>query len=557
VLTPLPDPAATLAEQLSARGFATGGFVGAFILDRPYGFAQGFETFAGFARVDSGTEANAERTADAVVGDAVRWLAGVPAEKPFFAWVHLYDAHVGYTPPSPFAPTYDGEIAFVDQQIGRLLEALRARGTLEDTLLVAIGDHGESLGEHGEDEHGVFLYDAVLRVPLIVAGPGAKAGQVVAEQVRAIDVVPTILELLDVPPATSVDGVSLKLPLAGGARAEVPASYSESYYPKLHYGWSELRAIRADGWKAVDAPKPELYNLREDPREQNNLYASQRALADRMIADAARLERDVAGEQRAKAVAPDPETLARLRSLGYIGTSAPRPDGARGPDPKDRIGERDEYNALMTDAIDDLRGGQPESAVPKFRRLASMNDRAYDVHQFLGEAYERLGRLDEALGEYGYAAVLNPEAVTPIIAAAEVHMKRGDLANARKRLAETARIEPDAYEVLMLRGNILMRERRPDEALAAFEKAVERNPANPRARAQAAGIAVQVRRWDRAEHHLRTLLEMRYQPSRTYFALGQVAQMQGRTAEASERYREALRLEPGLKMAQEALRTLR
>lgn len=558
VLTPLPGQAVTLAEIVAERGFATAGFVGAFILDRPYGFAQGFGTFeGGFSRVDPGEEATAERKANAVVDDALRWLADLPTGRPFFAWVHLYDAHVGYTPPAPFAPDYDGEIGFVDAQIGRLLTALRSRGAAENTLIVAIGDHGESLGEHGEDEHGVFLYDAVLRVPFIVAGPGVKAGHAVADQVRAVDVVPTVLDALGVGAPDPLDGASLRESLAGGTRSEVPASFSESHYPKLHYGWSELRAMRADGWKAIDAPKPELYNLREDPREQKNLYASQQPLADRMLAEAAKLDREFSAGQQTPTIQPDAETLARLRSLGYIGTSAPRPAGDRGPDPKDRIAQRREYNALMSDAIRDLRGGRPEDALTKFRRLASMNDRAYDVHQFLGEAYERLGRPDEALGEYEYAAVLNPEAVTPLVAAAEVHLKRGDLADAGKRLDDAVRVEPEAYEVLLLTGRIRARERRPQEALAAFEKAVERNPANPRGRTQLVGLATQVGRWDLAEAHLRELLEMGYQPSRTQFALGQVAQMQGRTAEAAERYREALRLEPGLKMAEEALRALR
>ncbi|MBA2302468.1 MAG: sulfatase, partial [Acidobacteria bacterium] len=177
--TPLPGSAATIAELLAGRGFATGGFVGAFILDAPYGFGQGFETFEGFASVGSGSEANAQRPADEVVGGAVRWLSALPADRPFFGWVHLYDPHAAYTPPVPFTQDYDGEIAFVDQQVGRLLDALRSRNAFDRTLILVVGDHGGSLGEHGEDEHGVFLYDAVLRVPFIVAGPGIKPGHVV------------------------------------------------------------------------------------------------------------------------------------------------------------------------------------------------------------------------------------------------------------------------------------------------------------------------------------------------------------------------------------------
>ena len=558
VTTPLPEEAVTLAETLSGRGFATGGFVGAFIIDRPYGFAQGFETFeGGFTRVDPGSEANAERKADAVVDDALRWLASVPADRSFFGWVHLYDAHAGYSPPRPFPQDYDGEIAFVDQQIGRLMTAIRARSASGNTLIMAIGDHGESLGEHGEDEHGVFLYDAVLRVPFVASGASIKPSHVVTEQVRAIDVAPTILEMLGVPEPGAADGASLKPLLEGAARPAVPPSYAESHYPKLHYGWSDLRAVRADGWKVIDAPRPELYNLRDDPREQNNLHDSQPALAARMLAEAARLGRSLSGDAPEVTAEPDRETLERLRSLGYVGASAALPRGVRGPDPKDRIAARREYNALMADAIEDLRGGRPGASVPKFKRLVEMNDRAYDVHQFLGEAYERLGRPEQALGEYEYAAILNPASVTPLVAAAEVHLKRGDLANARRRLDAVTRVAPSAYEVHLLAGRVLARERRPQEALASLEKAVERNPANPRARTQIAGLATEVGRWDVAERHLRALLEMGYQPARTHFALGQVAQAQGRTADAEAQYREALRLEPGLTMAQEALRSLK
>lgn len=555
--TPLPDGAATIAEALAPKGFATAAFIGAFILDRPYGFAQGFETFAsGFTRVDSGTEANAERPANEVMDEALAWLASVPADRPFFGWVHLYDAHVRYTPPAPFAQDYDGEVAFVDQQIGRLLTAVRARNATASTLVVAVGDHGESLGEHGEDEHGIFLYDAVMRIPFIASGPGLRTAHVVAEQVRAVDVAPTILDLLGLPVPPGIDGVSLRPLLEGGTRPEVPPSYAESHYPKLHYGWSELRAIRADGWKAIDAPKPELYNLRDDPREQNNVYATQQALADRMIADASRRGRELAGRTPAPAAQPDPETLERLRSLGYVGASASTPGRMRGPDPKDRIAERREYSALIAEAIDDLRGGRPESAVPKFRRLIRINERAYDLHLFLGEAYERLGRLEPALGEYEYAAMLNPESVIPIVAAAQVHLKGGDLAGARKRRDEAIRVLPQAYEVLLLSGRILELERKPDEALATYETAIARNPANPRGRTQAVAVATQIGRWEVAERHLRQLLEMSYQPARTYFALGRVAQAQGRTADAAANYQEALRLEPSLEMAREGLRSL-
>ena len=555
--TPLADRAETVAEILKGRGFDTGGFVGAFILDRPYGFAQGFDTFgSGFTRVDSGSEVNVERPANAVVDDALGWLAKVRADRSFFAWVHLYDAHVGYAPPAPFAQDYDGEIAFVDQQVGRLIEGLRARDALERTLVIVTADHGESLGEHGEAEHAVFLYDAVLRVPLIASGPGARHGHIITEQVRVVDIVPTMLDAVGATRPAKIDGESLVPLLQGGTRQTVPQAYAESYYPKLHYGWSELRAIRADGWKAIDAPKPELYNLREDPKELHNRYAANQALADRMIAESVRAEREITGGAAAIAAQPDRETAERLRSLGYVGSSAPLPGGVRGPDPKDHIAKQVEFQRLMNDAVDDLRGGRVHASIPKLRRLAAINPRAYDVHQFLGEAYQRTGRAAEALGEYEYAALVNPSSVLPLIAIAEVHMKNGDLARARAWLDKAMKVDPRSYDVHTLAGKIHEREGRMPEALAAYEAAVTVNPVNPRAHAQAAAVAARLGRFDVAEQRLRALLQMGYQPARAHVGLGQMAHARGRTAEAAASYREALRLEPGLPMAIEGLRRL-
>ena len=567
--TPLPADAVTLAEALAERGYTTGGFIGAFILDRPYGFAQGFAAFdGGFARVESGEEANAERRGDAVVDAALRWLATTTPDRPFFLWVHLYDPHATYTPPEPFAAQfaaqpYDGEIAFSDQQVGRLIDAVNARADRERTFIMAIGDHGEGLGAHGEDEHGVFLYDEVLRVPWIVGGPGVRRGHVVAEQVRTIDLMPTALALLALDAPPKLDGENLTVLLGGGNRASVPPSYAETYYPKLHYGWSELRSIRADGWKAIDAPRPEIYNLRTDAAELRNLFESQRALGDRMVAEAARIERDLRPPPGAKTAADgnaarpvDRETLERLRSLGYVGLAAPLPPGTRGPDPKDTIAERRTYRMLLSQAIADLRGGRPADAAVKIKQLMRGNERAYDLHQFLGEAYEKQGRLTEALGEYAAASVLNPAAAAPHLSAAEVHLARRDVAAARKRLDDASRLDAASFDVALVNGRVLEAEDRTSEAMSAYEKAIAINPANPKARTLLVGLASRVGRLDVADAQLRHLLTIGYRPSRTHFALGRLAQMRGENAAAAEHYREALRLEPGLAMAEEGLRRL-
>lgn len=547
--TPLPEEARTLAEVLADNGYAAGGFVGAFILDRPYGFAQGFAAFnGGFNRVDSGTEANAERRGSDVVNDALAWIRGLDGSKPFFAWVHLYDPHV------PYEGGYDSEIATVDAEVGRLVDALRDRGSLDETLVVAIADHGESLGEHGEDEHGVFLYDAVLRVPWIMRGPGVKRGHVVSEQVRGVDLFPTILEAAAIERPGDLDGESVWGIAGGGTRGAVPPSYAESYYPRFHYGWSELRSIRADGFKAIDAPKSELYNLRDDPAEQRNLHASQQALADRMIADAVRIDREMGGGEAVAVKQPDRETMERLRSLGYVGAVASSTArGVRGPDPKDHIEEERRYKQQISAAIDDMRGGRPAAAEATLRDLIGRNEQSYDLHILLGEAYERQKKLDEALGEYELAALLNPASVTPLVAAADVRLVRGDVAGARKTIQKAAALEPESFEVLFANGRLLEAEGNTTDAIAAYEKAIAANGANPRARRMLVELAVGAKRNDVAEAQVRALIGMGYQPARSHAALGRLLQMRGANAEAAQHYREALRFDPNLPMARQGL----
>jgi arylsulfatase A-like enzyme/Tfp pilus assembly protein PilF len=562
--TPLPESATTLAEVLHAGGYDTGGFIGAFILDRAYGFAQGFETFDGFARVDSGNEANAERRGSDVMDAALAWLSSRPADRPFFLWVHLYDPHLPYASPAPYSEAfsdrpYDGEIAYTDAQVGRLIGALQQRDGGDRTMIMALADHGESLGEHQEADHGVFVYEPVIRVPWIVAGPGVRGGTTINEQVRSIDLAPTLLNAVGVATPDGLDGVSLLPLLRGETRTAPPTAYAESYYARFHYGWSELRAVRADGWKAIDAPRPELYNLRQDPGELRNLYEAQRSVADRMIAEASRMEqeltRDATGGGPVVPAQPDAETLQRLRSLGYVGSAAAAiPAGERGPDPKDHIAAQRQFESAMSEAVRDLRERRTAAAADKFRRLAAINHSSYDLHQFLGEAYQTLGRLPEALGEYEYAALLNPRATAPLLSAAEVHLAMGQLPRARQRFEQSALIAPGSFDVSVVSGRLLEAEGRLAESLAAYEQAIRQNGANPRPRMLLVGVASRLQRYDLAEEQLNALLRMQYQPSRTHFALGRLAQLRGRLDEAAQHYREALRLEPGLSMAAEGLR---
>jgi arylsulfatase A-like enzyme/tetratricopeptide (TPR) repeat protein len=558
--TPLPESAQTLAETLKGSGYRTGAFIGAFVLDRPYGFAQGFDHFdAAFQGFRPELKQQAQRIAADVAAPAIAWITSAPAGAPFFAWVHFYDAHLPYSAPAPvgakFAKRpYDGEVSYVDAAVGRLLAALAGSGALDRTIVVAVADHGEALGEHGEEDHGMFLYEGVLRIPWLMRLPNAeRAGTVVAEQVRAIDVVPTVLDLTGVGSKGRLDGESVAGVLRGSARRDPPPSYADAHFPQLHFGWSMLRSLRVGEWKFIDAPKPELYDLRTDRAEARSVLAERSSVAARMGGELETLWRGFGSAADTAPPQPDPETLARLRSLGYVGIAAPSSRTGRGADPKDKIEEMKLFRGLLSRAIDDLSAGRHDAAIERLTRAAGINERAYDVHLLLGDAWRQKGTPERALGEYDAAALLNPVIAAPHVLAAEVHIAQGAFDKAMARLETAAKLEPGSAEVASARGRVHERAGRGADALAEYQRAVSLNPSDMPARARLANAAMMLRRFDLAEPQLRILLTNKHQPARTHFALGVVAESRGDLPTAATEYRRALALEPGLAQAKQAL----
>jgi len=341
----------TLAEILKRRGYQTGAFVGSFVLASDRGLSQGFDTYRDnfSAPHQRNIPGGLRRRADQVADDALSWLEQVGSSR-FFAWMHFYDAHAPYQPLEPdnalyASRPYDAEIAFMDAQVGRILDFLGQHRLLDRTIVVIIGDHGEGLGDHRETAHGVFVYESVIRVPFIIRAPfeGLRA-RIVDDVTRSVDMMPTLLDLIGVPPPPSIDGTSL-IPLTTGAvRSLNLEAYSESLYPLYRFGWSDLHALRAGRFKVIAAPRPELYDLQQDPFEEHNVFEAQRALAERMIARLHKMEASsevsTAGQSQSDV---DPETAAKLASLGYVSRSGVRhPADAGGlPDPKDQIGAID------------------------------------------------------------------------------------------------------------------------------------------------------------------------------------------------------------------------
>lgn len=551
-MSPLPAEAVTVAERVRERGYRTGAVIGSVIVDRSSGLDQGFDRFDDEIPAGTGQMvalADLQRTAGEVTRAASDWIAQQRA--PWFLWAHYYDPHLPYSAPKTaaraLADPYDAEVAYVDEQIGVLLGKIdRTR-----TVVIVTSDHGEALGDHGEEDHGYFIYDATLHVPMIIAGPGVQP-RVIPEQVRSVDIVPTIAAFAGVA-ADDTDGESLRPLLDGRTRRDVPLSIAESWYPRLHFGWSELRSARVGEWKFIAAPKPELYDLRTDPGETKNVIKDRPQVASRLAADLKKISDRFAGKSDTRSPQPDAATVERLQALGYVGAFAPVTESAATADPKDRLAEYQTHRTLFNRALGLLGRNRPSEAVPVLQKLIKANVRAFEAHLYLGNAYLAMKRLDAALGEFDVAAQLNPALATPHFEAAKAFSEKGEEEAAIARARQGLELEPESRYGHYTLGVIQRRAERWQDAFVSFSKAVELNARDVRAHAGLASAALRLGRFDVAERSFNTMIESGYEVAPAQFNLGLVAQRRGDLDEARRRYSLALKADPSFKPARDAL----
>ena len=328
----------TLAERLRAAGFHTAAFVGSAVLASSRGLAQGFDTYDGPPQHGLANQRGQRRAAE-VIADATAWLEKSSADR-FFLWAHIYDPHRPYDPSGPFrskhVDPHVGEILAADAALGQLMNTLEQRKLLGETIVIVAGDHGESLGEHGERDHGVFMYDSVMRVPLIMRVPGLVPGRS-GVQVRLIDVMPTLLDLLNLPASKEADGVSLSGLLRGTQTMPELDAYGESRYPE-RLGWSPLFALTGGRYKLIDAPRPELYDLQRDPFEERNIHGDRPMVAAAMHARLDALRRRGSGQATLSTTGVTADQRERLAALGYASGGRSGTGSEPRPDPKDCIG---------------------------------------------------------------------------------------------------------------------------------------------------------------------------------------------------------------------------
>jgi arylsulfatase A-like enzyme/Tfp pilus assembly protein PilF len=513
----LPDSPPYLPAIFRAHGYRTAAFVSSIILDPQNGFAPGFERGfdiydAGFHRGKRGEPRNGsiQRSGEETVTRALAWLHRHP-QGPVFLWVHIWDAHDPYDPPAPFkerfanAP-YDACIAYVDGTVGKLLAGLRSAGIFDDSLIAVMSDHGESLGEHGENTHGVFLYDSTIRVPLVIKFPNAKfAKQRVLARANLADVAPTVLEAIQMPIPAAMQGQSL-IALIGAKDVPDRASFAENEYPHRGFGWSSLEALRTESFLFVKAPQPELYNQLEDPSEKVNLYEKNKLAAVRMAIQLDRFEKRVAANVPETAgTSLDPQSVEKLRALGYMASSSAN-SSSKGEDPKIHI----QVSNDLHDANLRIEEGKQTTAIPLLERVVAEDPLIPHAQYFLGVAYKETRQYDKAILHLNKAIQLVPDSMMGHYEMALALYEKGDLqtaathleivvahspdwTDARFSLAAiyarvdhvpeamthldvTLQLDPEHYRAHLLRGRILSLQGHAGEALPDLEKAISLQP---------------------------------------------------------------------------------
>ena len=547
---PLAEHFQTVAQAFQRNGYDTGAVVSSFVLDRSWGLARGFSTYDdAFSARDFATKniALVERRADASVDLALNWLAK-PRQKPFFLWLHLYDPHSPYAPPEPFATRfkdrpYDGEIAYVDSQLARFFSYLRRNKLYRSSAIVLVSDHGESLGQHGEREHGFFLYSPTTHVPLIVKPASGRhmilRGADAPVQIMAVG--PTLLQLAGIRDLKA----EKQFQVPGLAAGEEPeAAYSETYYPFSSFGWSPLRSLRTGQYQFVEAPRPELYDLQSDPGEQHNLAAQKPAIVsafrerlNKTLAEHAPAEAKKTGGPGVSA-----EAAEKLRALGYVAYRSPVSAAAiaKGlPDPKDKL---EEFNSILR-ATDLLEAGHSDEARALLAPVEKSDPDLYLVPFLLGESALRAQKWDSAAQELEKALKLNPGFDQAMTALAKALFATDDLAGARKWLEKAIEINPKNYRAWYQLGWVELRSS-PAEAKASFERTLAIQPNFALAHRDLGMLAYRQQDYSAAVEHFEAAQRLGMREKELLNFLGIAYGQTGKLMKSVESYKKALQIDP-------------
>ncbi|MCI0412002.1 tetratricopeptide repeat protein [bacterium] len=539
-----------LAELLRNNGYATGAFVASFVVNSQSGLQRGFDLFADKfdAQKQPGQFAlNLEKTGSEIYDEFADWQSGVKS-KPYFAWIHLYDPHFPYEPPDPYANRfsgrpYDGEVAYSDSIVGKILKLLRP-----NTLLIVTSDHGESLGDHGENAHSFFIYDSTLHVPLLIRWPGKlPAAKQIEFQTRLVDLFPTILDLLNIPAPKKISGTSLKPWLSTNATPEPDLySYCETFTPWLHFGWSRLLGIRSSKWKYIEAPRPELYDLQRDPSEARNLYSKDatpvRDLRKRLHDSGALKPAQSTGSMQDL----DPETLEKLASLGYAGvpTTQQAPAG-KIEDPKEKIADFRLFNQLIREGIEAFQAERYSIAAEKFETLRKRNIPSFEVHYYLGRSYLRLKSYDKARTELELALRKLPHFLTAYKDLSEAWEAQGKVQEAEKALLAGLTVSPNSPLLVQPLAWFYQKQKNYPAAEKILLQELKEHPDDLESRFRLGAIYRNTGRTDAAMQQFLEIVARDPQDSEAHNQLGMLYGATNRLNDSIKEFQKAAGLAPG------------
>jgi tetratricopeptide (TPR) repeat protein len=551
----LPRHLPTLATLLAEQGYATGAFVSAFPLAARFGLKRGFQVYddkLNNIQFDGGRQL---RDAASVTGAALDWLMG-HSNSPFFCWVHYYDPHHPYTDHSnEFGDRfkslpYDAEIAYVDQNIRKLTDFLKERSLDDRTLVVVIGDHGESLGEHGERRHGCTVYNATQRVPLLFRLPAVCRSSVrVGGNVPLVDVFPTVLDLLSVPlpSGTKISGRSLSPALRQGSQIASRTCYAESLEPLIFRGWSPVYSLLEENWKYIRSAEPELYNLATDPGEIKNLASAEPSRLEEMEERLLKLEAGMIhgrGEESALTAAE----RGKLEGIGYL-TRPVRQDLGKGSGPDGKKADAPDIKRMLplsnkTEDAEELLKTDPKSAERLAREVIDVEARYDAAWIVLGNALEKQGRLEPAIAAYLRALEIDPAAYMAEFHLGNLSMDKRDLKQAVARFERALHYRPDSASIHANLGNALLLMGQNEKALSHLETATEQNPADVSARLSLANVLTQMRKFGEARRIVEAALKLDPGSADGEAQLALLLFRQGERASAFEHFHKAIQLNP-------------
>jgi arylsulfatase A-like enzyme/predicted Zn-dependent protease len=544
----VPKQLELVSEVLKKEGFSTAAFIAAYVLHSKWGMNQGFDTYSDDFDLSkyklTGTEL--EKRADVVLTDAQAWISHHKDES-FFTWIHLFDPHADYEPPAPYDKKYPdnpyaGEVEYVDEQLGKFFRFLKKQGIYDECLIIVTSDHGEGLWDHGERSHGFFVYESTVHVPLIIRAPYPFPSKHQKRLVELVDIAPTILDFLDFNIPDSYQGFSM-LPLIEDPDTEEwtkNVAYAESFYTRLHLGWSELQAIYQDDWKYIRAPKEELYNIREDGAEKNNtatINAKKNASMKRRLIKFIN-DHSKNSVSRLTELKPNKEEMKRLESLGYL-TSKAQVDLSKGgelPDPKDKVA----FFEIHDNAMKLMRESRFAEVVQIMEGFLGKEPGNVDVLILLGVAYSKNGQPEKAIPLMQEVLKVKPDYNDAMVNLVLGFNAVGKPDLAIKECRRFLTMFPEDFVLHNLMGNSYFLKEEYDEALKHLSRSLEIEPQNSKALLRIAEVYLLKRDYDKAKNYITKALDIFPDMHNAYFLLGRMEEEKGNNDQAIKHYKKEI-----------------